>query len=60
MFCSKCGKALRDGAEFCSACGAKVSQNSENKKENSVKFSVFFKEHNSFDNILLARRNVCW
>ncbi|MBR6222466.1 MAG: zinc ribbon domain-containing protein [Lachnospiraceae bacterium] len=25
MFCTVCGKQLRDGANFCSGCGAKVN-----------------------------------
>lgn len=32
MLCNKCGKELRDGAEFCSNCGAKANSKKEAKK----------------------------
>jgi hypothetical protein len=30
MYCSKCGKELRDGEKFCGACGTAVGTNGQN------------------------------
>ena len=49
MFCSECGKELKDGALFCPGCGCKVEQTqaeaqvvlpekTDNKKVNSFEY----------------------
>jgi len=42
MFCSKCGKQIDVGPEFCTHCGAKVAQaaSSKPKKSNKTKFII--------------------
>lgn len=30
MYCSKCGKEVVEGSEFCSYCGAKLNNNERN------------------------------
>ena len=36
MFCSNCGKELRNDAKFCDACGTKVFREEISKKEEDV------------------------
>lgn len=37
MYCSKCGKELRQGENFCSKCGTPVANNSNSTVENNFK-----------------------
>ena len=40
MYCSKCGKPLKEGARFCSSCGAEVRVRKENAETKESKSAV--------------------
>ena len=36
MFCTKCGKEVKDGLKFCTNCGAPLSQSSDMMTVNNI------------------------
>ncbi len=38
MYCSKCGKEIKDGAEFCTNCGEKVNNTTKGKSKKKIKY----------------------
>lgn len=54
MFCENCGKEIMDGVKFCPNCGAPVTNNIENKEEQTE--SKFVKTGKKINN---AYKKVC-
>lgn len=40
MFCTKCGKALRDGSLFCASCGTRIASDDKREVQSSTDTSV--------------------
>ena len=40
MFCTKCGKQIQDGSNFCIGCGAKLAHGSDNSSQSVASISV--------------------